>query len=73
MRVQLCGGPKGGEIVEWSDDAKDGDISTFDTCHYRIDFLVGQAIFVGMDQPPRPTTFKSVIVEPPPPEDPVLP
>jgi hypothetical protein len=61
VKVVLCGGPKGGEIVEWGDNAKDGDTQAFEGCHYRIDFLVGQAVFVGMDEAPRPTTFKSVL------------
>jgi hypothetical protein len=61
MKVPLCAGPKGGEIVDWADDAKDGDVATFDGCHYRIDFGVGQALFVGMDPPPRPTVFRSAL------------
>jgi hypothetical protein len=59
MKVILCGGPKGGQMVDWGAEPLDGEVRVFDRCHYRADYAIGQAVFVGQDPEPRPTTFVS--------------
>jgi len=66
VEVILSGGPKGGDVTDWSEDAKDGDVRVFETAEgpaeYRLDFEVGQATFAGIQPPPKPLTFVSKVV-----------
>ena len=56
MQVILSAGPLGGETVEWSDSAVDGDVRDFETANevlsYRIDFEFGQATLVAAKAKP---------------------